>query len=911
MMRPIISRFLHSGDVDREGSGALGEPVWGPTAWLADLELRLGLPPVDTSIAERTQIYASRLAAVLPSKPFYARSFALDSHGTATTLLAWRDELVEAGWNGDPIANGGPRVDALVAAESAAERTLPHGFADRIARVELELGNVGDRVYDSIRMLEPREVWPEGWRRIMDLLAGAGCNFEFVKQPPLGAVGDSDLSRTQRLLSVSGHRSEHCSWTGDCSLLFARAPTSWELGEVVAGLLRALPSRDAIVVRQGDAAPLDAAFQLQGLPAQGHAAKSPLRSPLQILPLALSLLFAPRDPYRALELLTLPQGPFGGYAATELAKALGRAPGIGSREWVSAKDRLSKPRDPSDPTQVEAAANSRAKIEAWFERTAFDRTSGAPRTSVLEVIAQVHAWALRRPHLEGGTNWAVLAQSASELEKLVTAHPRPTLLPYELDQLAARALGNGMLHAVAIEQAGRIAHVASPYAVRHQHDIVVVWQAGPTESAVPHLAPWRATELRAFEAAGLGFADVDLAMTLESEAWRRVFASARRTFIVATPDTHLSAAQATIPVWDEIVARAGAKPPHTQLVTVAAPDLLARAGACAPLQVDIAAPLQPLALPEPRPAWHAEPEIVRAALGAIRRLYPTSLDSLLACPLRWVLETVLRIKPSRVTSVPDKSQLYGTLGHRLAEELHARGVLDIPTEVTFNVEAVLDELIAREGGPLLMPGMSAERAQTRQKLMRAMKVLSEVIADSDMTVTGVEIETIAQWGDRELGGRMDLLLRHGSGSEAILDLKWSDSHYRHALEHGLALQLAVYAETRRRETGAATQPHAGYFGLKNARGLSLDGSPFKSTRAFDGDSFENTWARAERTVGVALAALAEGVVPASATADPKADFIAHHQLQTDGAPQYDQKADSACKYCQNGTLCGRSWQGVT
>ena len=911
MMRPIISRFLHGGDAVRDGVGALGEPVWGPTAWLGDLELRLGLPPVETSIAERTQVYASRLAAVLSTKPFYARSFALDSHGTATTLLAWRDELVEAGWSGEPIKNGGPRVDALVAAEAAPELRLPLGFADRIARVELELGDAPAPVYQSVRMLEPREVWPEGWRRIMDLLAGAGCRFEPVKHVLPTPQGDTDLARTQRLLAVPGHRAEKCFWSADGTLLHARACTAWELGETVAGLLRSLPSRDALVVRLGDAAPLDAAFQLQGLPAQGHSEASSLRSPLQILPLALSLLFAPRDPYRALELLTLPQGPFGHYAASRLAQAIGRAPGIGSGEWTKAKNQLRSPLDPSDPNQVAAAAKSTTKIESWFERPAFERASGAPQADVLAVTAQVREWARRRPHDEGGVNWAVLTRSATELEKLVQAHPRPALLPHELDQLAGRALGNGMVHDVSVEQAGRMNHVSGPWAVQRQHDVVLVWQAGPAASALPRHAPWRATELKAFKAAGLGFADAHRAMALEGDAWRRVFASARQTFIVATPDSHLAAAQPELPLWDEIIARSGAKTSHVHAVTVDSARLLTRQGVAAAFS-DVAAPLAPLALPEARRLWRVDPTSAKHALATMRKFYPTAMDSLLACPLRWVLESLLRIKPSRVTSVPDKSQLYGNLGHRLAEELHHRRVLSVPAEVEAVVESVLDDLISREGGPLLMPGMTTQRVQVRQQLIRAMKVLAELIAGSSMKVKGVEVDTTAAWGNRQLAGRMDLLLESDDGAEAILDLKWSDSHYRHALAHGLALQLAVYAETRRRETNARAPLDAGYFGIKNARGLSLAGSSFANTRAFDGDSFENTWARAERTLESTLQHLHAGTIPASALARPKEPFVAHHGITPASAgDDYDQAADAACTYCANGSLCGRSWVGVT
>src|SRR5450432_2541756 len=96
-------------------SARLGCPVWSRTQLLANLELRLGLPRPGHAQAVRVQQWSRRMAeleAVTPGQ-FYARSYVLDSVGTAETLLAWRDELVLAGWNGDAIPNGGDRLETL------------------------------------------------------------------------------------------------------------------------------------------------------------------------------------------------------------------------------------------------------------------------------------------------------------------------------------------------------------------------------------------------------------------------------------------------------------------------------------------------------------------------------------------------------------------------------------------------------------------------------------------------------------------------------------------------------------------------------------------------------------------------------------------------------------------------------
>ena len=97
---------------DRAG---IGRPIWGLAALLRDLELRVGLAPVDESHIQRLPPWAARIRALSDERAFYWRSFQSDELGTADRLLEWRDLLVEAGWNGHPI--GDPRVDELAAIE--------------------------------------------------------------------------------------------------------------------------------------------------------------------------------------------------------------------------------------------------------------------------------------------------------------------------------------------------------------------------------------------------------------------------------------------------------------------------------------------------------------------------------------------------------------------------------------------------------------------------------------------------------------------------------------------------------------------------------------------------------------------------------------------------------------------------
>jgi hypothetical protein len=98
-----------------------------------------------------------------------------------------------------------------------------------------------------------------------------------------------------------------------------------------------------------------------------------------VLPLALELTFEPKDPYRALELLTLPAGPFRGVAGYRLTRALLQSPGVGSPAWGSAKTELAKLPE----------ADWGARIAEWFEEKGADPVAGASKGALLAVTERV------------------------------------------------------------------------------------------------------------------------------------------------------------------------------------------------------------------------------------------------------------------------------------------------------------------------------------------------------------------------------------------------------------------------------------------------------------------------------------------------------------------------------------------
>lgn len=120
---------------------SLGRPAWGQAGLLRDLELRIGSSPITESASARIPRWTARIKSLAASNAFYNRSFSVDELGTAVTLLEWRDALVEAGWDGAPIAGGGERLNALAALEGHEREGAEPGHADRLVRVERAIAN--------------------------------------------------------------------------------------------------------------------------------------------------------------------------------------------------------------------------------------------------------------------------------------------------------------------------------------------------------------------------------------------------------------------------------------------------------------------------------------------------------------------------------------------------------------------------------------------------------------------------------------------------------------------------------------------------------------------------------------------------------------------------------------------------
>jgi ATP-dependent helicase/nuclease subunit B len=929
VLTPLVS-LLFSGAALTEqddgpiGSARVGCPVWGRSELLANLELRFGLPTPPRVEAVRVQQWSRRMAELEASKPgrFYARSFALDPLGTATTLLAWRDELVDAGWSGETIPDGGERLQTLQ--ELAIETGLPPGTADRLRRLEDELRASPALVFDAIYLAESRALWPGRWQRVFALLEEGGTSVSTKDAAFEPSAVDTDLGRLQALLR--GEQPTSKGLKGDGSIVVLRAETAWELGEVTAALRRTWEEDSVVIVRAGDARALDYALVAHGHASQGLEATSAWRPALQILPLALELAFEPRDPYRVLELLTLPGGPFQGLVGRELAGALAAAPGIGGPVWRAAKEKIAevtRTRATEDAEHSEErVAEQMSTITSWFEEPGHPAMTPAPRAVLLAVAERVRAWLQKRraiakknadadPTNVGlATRADVLGTAFAQAQTFHDAlsHESRAALDLVDVRLLVEQVTSGHSLALAREDAGRTDHVDSPACLRRSRDVVVWWHCVAATGWRPSVRPWRRAELDAFRSAKIILSDAPERLAAESRAWHHPVHAAKKRLVLAIPRWALGEGTDPHPVWDEIVARMGATPAHKALVTIDASDLLrGRVAALGSARSPAVNDLEPLALPDARTEWRLDP----SHLGVSPKHSASSLEALIGCPLKWVFQYRGDLRAGALASIPRGPLLSGKIGHRLVEELHHAGAFAGPGMAKHEVLAVIDRILREEAAVLLGPGKTFERSQHREELATSAARLAEVLVASKLTVVGVEVEVEAPWRAGALIGRLDVLLKDEKGREVVLDLKWGTSRYADLLRTGMATQLAVYAQARRAETKAREMPAAGYFSLRKGEVLAIAGAPFAHFTSVNGPSLTATFDNLERTAGAvehslrsgrALVTGVKGAVPLLDALGIDASQHERHLVTLKAA---------ACTHCAFDVLCGKAWEGIS
>ena len=458
---------------------------------LGILESQLGLIADSVPQSRRVVQYLDCLKRCDHSARFYHRSLEADELGTAATLLAWRDQWHLFGWDAEVKSTATGRLSDMADVEYIACEKVASSVGERLATI-LPVMEHRPPSISNVMLVAPLATYPKRWQQVLSRLP--------IELTPLEVVPHGELflhtlqDRLRRAQSGETFTDEdRLSYRADGSVVVVRAETRllasrWLADRMAQGI------DDGALVASDGAALLDEILVSAGQARHGLGESSAYRPALQLLPMALALLWAPLDFNVLISFLSHPISPVRSYARRQLAGKLSSKPGIGGDEWENVLAQI-------DAHYGDEAAIVREQIRAWIDHPRFDQKTGVPvddvmsRAKKLADYFRVHLGdqdeAKRASWNAGFSQSTSFMLSLDQLQKSGTSIIRPRQLQKLLTQATSRGATNPKL----VAEVGAIAVVSEPSALIESFEQVIWWQ--PVMPVIPKSYPWSISERRA------------------------------------------------------------------------------------------------------------------------------------------------------------------------------------------------------------------------------------------------------------------------------------------------------------------------------------------------------------------------------------------------------------------------------
>lgn len=778
---------------DRLGTRAtLGHATVGPAGLTGTLRTRLGLTAPEAEHPLRIGAYRDALAQT--SRQWCGASFDVDPWAVAKKMLAWRDELVAAGWDGTEVPGGSPRLADLAEAEALFDAP---GAADSVREVAAMLrGLVADGVewppgIDRLTVLGSTEALPAPWPGIIADLAALGVT-----------VAEEDTPAALQHLRV------------------ITAATEWEAAETAARILSTAPGTALVATHHTDV--LDQELARRGLPRLGASEASDQRATAQVLPLFLAAICGPIDVHSIAAFLDMGLTTTDSESGTvtklgvvpaairrPLLGALTAQPGVGGPAWMAALEeiRADIAEDAAAGETERAARNEEiiATLDACFRTSRIEFAGGTCPTGA--IIGPLE-WLARRVQKLGAQFAAPeLLVAARSVSTAIEVLGRASDVGERELQRIVEDCGTPQTSPLAGAEASEHPRLPSPALLRTRGP--VLWWGAIDDGRV-HRRIWTPAEVRALAEAGIAVPDPGKLAKLRSTA---ELAGLRRAgdVIAIVPESVDGIATARHPVLafaTHDVTEAGTK---IEEIEQAARELVVDG------TWNYGDAFLPLQVPEPHvpdaEAVKSAAEVRTVPAGTHllpERLSYSQIEKLLIHRLEWLLSHPLRIREGWVTDIPTGNRMIGTFLHAIVETIVEENLDGCSRET---VRACFDRLLPHYASELDLPGNARLRQQVESEAVDNITELFGTLRRGGMTVTAAEapIERALTLNLRDpdrpgesgaahahevtMGGFRDLDAETSDGRTVVIDMKYSVSRtkYRDLISDGRSLQLATYA----------------------------------------------------------------------------------------------------------------------
>jgi hypothetical protein len=815
---------IQDGHLPADQQTRIGEQWFGPRGLLQWLERQLGLEPAaDDRDYLRPEQYRQVLKLLLHQYPeaFFAQSFAADDLGTATALLAARDELVGAGWNFQIDTTLPRRLKLLAEAEAILARIdntlrLYPGEADRwaalITRAEAIVAFLPE-----LQLVDERQILPPHLERLLTALEEAGMLIYRYQRP--ATVSQSDLGQWQAFLN-GGIRREELQLRADGSLLLLRAFRETHSAAYLAKLLRQNPDfRPAVLLPQPKRT-LDNAFLREGLPSMGVPSASLARPSLQVLKLATVFLWEPLDLHKIMEFVSLAVKPLEAGLAQRIAAFLAETPGLFSDRWFGMIKQylevdlpaIASKRKQLDPEQIAR------EYRFWFARQRVDSRSGrVPKAEVRQIYQHLHLWAKAAAEDAGGS-MLVLANQSQQIVELLDTLPETELSSLELERVI-RTIYQPAPHNFQPPARNSCPVVHHPGAIIGDIDELIWWDFIEHEPNY-FFSRWYPTELRALRDRGVELESPRQENQRLVVQRRRPVHSTRKRLLLCLSDYTDGQAAEPHALYGDLAAAFGEE--ALDQITLQLDSQHTGTAWLQAFQLPAFTSLKPNSPTGPRPFLQ-----LRKSIELRETETPTSLETLLYYPYQWIFRHHIKLRQSSILSVVDDNRLFGKLAHRLLEQLLAKDFQYWEQERVYQwVQGEIPRLLRKEGATLLQYGREPELIAFTKYMKFAAWSLIDLLKRNEWMVDATEKELEGKWEGCLLRGRADLVLSRGR-ERAIVDLKWrGKTRYGNLLRSREDIQLALYAKLLR--DGQDSWPHTAFFIIEQAQML------VRNTQAFRG-----------------------------------------------------------------------------
>jgi RecB family exonuclease len=856
----------------------------GPLGLLGLLEVRLGLGGVSETRPLRASQYLRCLHQVDNGSRFYSQSIKQDELSVAKTLLDWRDQWIEAGWDGLASADDSARIRDLAEVESCCRKELSPGHADRL-RAVLKLLQEGATLALSMTLLDPVEEFSLSWQQLFNLFDAQ------VEIPQVddgqNAGKETDLGKLQRALKDGTQQ----SLQGDGSVVLVKASNLPMLAQATARLscdnfdpsvsVDWFPKGlQSLLVGNDDLHLIDQACKDVDRPRFNQSAASRWRPPLQVLSLVMGLYWQPLDPKGLLEFLTHPVCPLPSKIRFPLAEVVSSTPGIGGEDWQSKCVELETTLKEETVAAGRPEPDLAQLLTNWIPNKRFDANAGAPIEELINVTSRVAQWATTRgEHPDAGLSHKALfhattaqaSQAQRILDDMAVAGIR-TINRLQLDRLLDQVTAEGTTISAGGAELGAVTMCRAPGAAIDSCERIIWWNF--VEPVIASPGPLSRTEIAQLAVHGAILPECEALLSSQNRRWQRPVLAARKQLILTVPRSNGAEAVRHHPLWSTLIA----------LCDASVPELVVEEAFTESTALPLVLSKQAR---QPLPPYQRWWRIGRADLltGRCQESY-SSLESFIKSPYQWVLNYKARLHMGSLHNIETGNRQKGNLMHHLCERLFESATFDWQNVSDQGLERWVDGELARllpeEGANLFLPGKGAERENFVSTARRSITTLCNHLRKASVVKVEMEADARGQFAGGDLGGYIDMLLTNDRGEQAVLDLKWGGGKYReNDLKKNSAMQLATYSYLKRQ---GSVWPQIGFFVLSEARLLSQSCQFFKSAEVCDPglpvdpcasywQDFETTWQwrRAQLDQGL-IEVTVEGT-SADAASTPPADGL--------------------------------------